>query len=238
MIVTFGLAFLAGLASFLSPCIFPLIPAYVSYLGGKGLSASHTGEQSNKWRIFTHGVAFVLGFSFVFIVVGITFSILGRFIFEARQWVARIGGVLIVIFGLHLTGLMRLHFLDFDTRPRTRLDHTRSYLSSFLMGIFFSAGWSPCVGPVLSAIYIITLQEGEVLRGAGYLASYSLGLGIPFLIAAMAIGWFSSLVIRFRKIVRVVEVVTGVVLIVLGTMLVFGWFEKLAQLGWSVNFGL
>lgn len=134
--VTFGLAFLAGLASFLSPCVLALVPAYVGYLSGRSVGPSGTVVE-NRWMTFSHGLAFVLGFSIVFVLLGAAASALGAFLFDARQWLARIGGVVVILFGLHMLGVIHIPFLDFDTRRQVRPDPSLGYLSSMLMGVFF-----------------------------------------------------------------------------------------------------
>jgi len=145
--VSLGLAFLAGLASFFSPCVFSLVPAYVGYLSGRSLSQSGDDQSAIRLRTFLHGLAFVLGFSFVFISLGIAFSALSQFFYQTRDILAKVGGVVIILFGLHMTGLIRIPFLDFDMRHQSKIGKGTGLVSSSLMGIFFSAGWSPCVGP-------------------------------------------------------------------------------------------
>ena len=178
--ISLGLAFLAGLASFLSPCVFSLVPAYIGYLGGR---SAGSGSQS-RWTTFSHGLAFVIGFSVVFILLGVTTSALGNLLYNARDWIAKIGGIVVIVFGLHMTGVIRIPFLEYDTRKQELPDPKLGYLSSALMGVFFSAGWSPCVGPVLGAILTLSFTGGSILQGVSLLSSYSAGLAIPFLIAA------------------------------------------------------
>lgn len=235
--ITMGLAFLAGLASFLSPCVFSLVPAYVSYLGGRS-AASAQGGVSNKWVTFSHGLAFVLGFSMVFILLGVAASALGGLLYNLQNWIARIGGIVVIIFGLHMTGIIKIPFLQYDLRPQSAPDRKRGYASSALMGVFFSAGWSPCVGPVLGAILTLSLSGGSVLLGAQLLTAYSAGLAIPFLIAALGIGWVTTTLRRYGKIMRFVEVGMGIVLIIVGVMLTLGIFETMARFGYFVDFGL
>ena len=158
--VSVWLAFLAGLASFLSPCVLTLVPAYIGYLGGR--SASTQGNEYGRWFTFSHGVAFVLGFSLVFVFLGVAASFLGGALYDLRQWIARIGGVLVVIFGLHLIGVFRIPFLEYDVRVQKMPDRKWGYLSSVMMGVIFSAGWSPCVGPILGAILTLALNGGSV----------------------------------------------------------------------------
>src|SRR3972149_4426280 len=149
--ITVGLAMLAGLASFLSPCVLALVPAYVSYLGGRSVTAG--GEViENRWGTFSHGLAFVGGFSVVFVALGAVASTIGAVLFDLRPLLTKIGGVVVVIFGLHTLGIIRIPFLDMDTRRQVRPDPGLGYLSSALMCVFFSAGWSPGVGPVLGAV--------------------------------------------------------------------------------------
>ena len=236
--VTIGLAFLAGLASFLSPCVFSLVPAYVGYLGGRAAGGETT--ESNRFITFTHGLAFVLGFSFVFITLGVATSTLGHFLFDLRFWLAKIGGVVVIIFGLHMTGIFRIPFLEYDTRVQQVPDRKLGYLSSALMGVFFSAGWAPCVGPVLGAILTLALNGGSVSTGVSLLSAYSAGLAIPFLIAALGVGWVSLTLRKYGKVMHYVEVVMGVVLVIIGFMLFSGIFERIAQASqfFWIDFGL
>lgn len=234
--VTLSLAFLAGLASFLSPCVFSLVPAYIGYLGGRAAGGENT--PSNRWITFTHGLAFVLGFSIVFIVLGVAASAAGGFLFDFKIWLAKIGGIVVVIFGLHMTGVIRIPFLEYDTRVNTAPDRKWGYLSSALMGIFFSAGWSPCVGPILSVILTFAINGGSMILGAQLLTAYSAGLAIPFLVAALGIGWVTTVLRKYGKVMHYVEIGMGVILIVVGVMLFAGVFELIARYGYYVNFGL
>jgi cytochrome c-type biogenesis protein len=235
--ISLGLAFLAGLASFLSPCVFSLVPAYIGYLGGRAAGGETTGRNA-RWVTFSHGVAFVLGFSIVFILLGIATSAFGRLLFDLRFILAKVGGIVVVIFGLHMIGVFRLPFLEYDTRVQELPDPKLGYLSSALLGVFFSAGWSPCVGPVLGAILTLALNGGSITQGASLLSAYSAGLAIPFLIAALGVGWVSYTLRKYNKVMRYVEIAMGVVLVIVGIMLFTGTFERLAQFGFWVDFGL
>ena len=228
--ISIGLAFLAGLASFLSPCVFALVPAYVGYLGGRSVASSR-GTESKPWLTLSHGVAFVLGFSVIFISLGLAASIIGGLLFDLRIWLTRIGGVVVIIFGLHMTGIFRIPFLEYDLRPQTTPDRRRGYLASFLMGIFFSAGWSPCVGPILGVILTLSLSGGSVTQGVILLAAYSAGLAIPFLIASVQIGLVTTVLQKYGKTMHYVEIGMGVVLIIVGILLFTGRFEQMAQFG-------
>jgi cytochrome c-type biogenesis protein len=235
--ITIGLAFLAGLASFLSPCVFSLVPAYVGYLGGRSAASVKSGEPS-RWQTFSHGLAFVLGFSVVFIMLGVTASALGSVLYGIRTWLAKIGGIVVVIFGMHMTGIFRLSFLEYDLRPQSTPDRNLGYLASALMGVFFSAGWSPCVGPVLGAILTLALNGGSISQGVQLLSAYSAGLAIPFLVAALGIGWVTHIVRRYGKMMRYIEIGMGIIMIVVGIMLFMGTFEQLSRFGFFVDFGL
>ena len=234
--VSLGFAFLAGIASFLSPCVFSLVPAYVGYLGGRS-AASTGGEGENRWLTLSHGFAFVLGFSLVFVILGIASSALGGFLggalYELRIWLARIGGLVVIIFGLHMTGILRIPFLEYDLRPQSTPDRNRGYIASALMGVFFSAGWSPCVGPILGAILTLALNGGSVSQGALLLSAYSAGLAIPFLVASTQIGLVTKVIRRYGKVMHYVEIVMGVLLILVGVMLLTDRYGQVAALGSS-----
>ena len=234
--VSLGLAFLAGLASFLSPCVFSLVPAYISYLGGRAAGGDNT--TGNRWATFSHGLAFVMGFSVVFIFLGVAASAFGGLLFDMRTWLAKIGGIIVVIFGLHMIGVFRIPFLEYDLRVHSQVDARWGYISSALMGVFFSAGWSPCVGPVLGAILTLALNGGSVLVGVKLLSAYSAGLAIPFLIAALGIGWVSVILRKYGKVMRYVEISMGILLVIVGAMLFLGTFELLSRYGLFVDFGL
>lgn len=239
MTVSLGLAFLAGLASFLSPCVFSLVPAYVSYMSGRSAAAaSQRSAAQDKLNTFFHGFAFVLGFSLVFISLGLVASLLGQLMYNITPILAKIGGVVVILFGLHMTGIFRIPFLEYDLRPQTRLDQRRSYFSSFLMGIFFSAGWSPCVGPTLGVILTLAATGESLGQGVLLLAVYSLGLAVPFLIAALGIGWVTFILRKYRKAMHYVEVGMGVVMVIVGVLLFLGTFQQLAQWAPWIDLGL
>jgi cytochrome c-type biogenesis protein len=235
--VTVGLALLAGLASFLSPCVLALVPAYVGYLSGRSVTPS--GEVvSNRWKTFTHGLAFVIGFSVVFVALGALVSLVGVWLYDFRTWLARIGGIFVIIFGLHTMGVINVPFLDYDTRPKGQPKQGLGYLSSALMGVFFSAGWAPCVGPVLGAVLTLALNTAQISQGVVLLSAYSVGLAIPFLLASLGVGGIAQIMRRHSKAIRTLSVATGVLMVIIGVMLLTGTLERLANWGFLVDFGL
>lgn len=239
--VSLGLAFLAGIASFLSPCVFALVPAYIGYLGGKSAGA---GRGANPWISFSHGLAFVFGFSVVFILFGLAASaiggVLGGVRYDLETWLARIGGVIVIIFGIHMIGIFRIKFLEYDTRRQSVPDRNLGYFASGMMGIFFAAGWSPCIGPILGAILtMLAISGGSIAQGAALLAAYSAGLAIPFLLASIFIGAVTTVISRYGKLMRYVEIITGIIMVIMGLLLVSGRFGQLnaqfSQLGSFVD---
>lgn len=228
--IELGLAFLAGLASFLSPCVFSLVPAYVSYLGGRSV-AEEKGDVNNRWVTLTHGIAFVLGFSAVFISLGLGASALGNLLFEIRPWLSKVGGVVVVVLGLHMTGIIRIPFLAYDIRRQYVPDPKLGHLSSALLGVFFSAGWSPCVGPILGSILTLSMSRGSVTQGTQLLAVYSAGLAIPFLLAATQIRLVTLVIRRYGKVAHYAEIILGIIMIIVGILLFSGRFGQLASLG-------
>ncbi len=235
----FGLAFLAGLASFLSPCVFSLVPVYISYLGGRKASQVNNGvDGSGRFESVIQGLAFIVGFSVVFVLLGMAAGAIGSLLSPIRYWLTRIGGIVVIIFGLNMTGLIRIPFLQYDLRHHTAFQKTTGLLPSFLMGVFFSAGWTPCVGPTLGAILTMAMSGGSLLKGGLLLSVYSLGLGIPFIAAALAIDWISRFLKKYGKYLHYVEIAMGVVLVIIGIMLFLGTFNQLARFGLFFDFGI
>jgi cytochrome c-type biogenesis protein len=183
--VSIGLVFLAGVVSFLLPCILPILPGYLTYL--VALSSGKATRQMSRWQVLFHGMAFVAGFSIVFITLGATASAIGRLLYAYREWITRIGGVVIVFMGLQISGWLQIPFLEYEVRKHAEPDPRLGYISSLLMGIFFSAGWTPCIGPTLGVVLTVAGTEASMRMGILLLALYSLGLGLPFIITALAI---------------------------------------------------
>lgn len=219
--VTIGVAFFAGLASFLSPCVFVLVPAYISYLGGRSAAAG-SQPASSSLSTLSHGFAFVIGFSLVFVGLGALAGALGGLLSSITAMLVKVGGLVLIVFGLHMTRVIQIPILNYDLRPQSPSERQRGYLSSALMGVFFSAGWTPCVGPVLGAILTLSFTQASSLQGAKLLSVYSAGLAIPFLLAATQIGWVTAMLRRYNKVMHWSEMVMGVILVIIGVVLISG----------------
>jgi len=218
LLVAFG----AGVLSFVSPCVLPLVPVYLGYLSG-----ATVGEESeNRAKTVAHAFAFVMGFTLVFVVVGASVGLIGYVLLRYLPLIVKIGGVILVVLGLHLTGLVKIPFLYMEKRLEVR-KQSGTYGSSFLVGMVFAFGWSPCVGPILSGILLLASASQTVARGALLLAAYSLGLGLPFLITAFALTLVSRWLKKLNRYMNVVSTGAGVFLIIMGLLLFTGWFERL-----------
>jgi len=220
-----AVAFVAGLLSFLSPCVLPLVPSYVGFLTGMTLP-----EMTGRRRVaLLHALLFVAGFSLVFVLLGASATALGGALKYYQAWIARAGGVLVILFGLVCLGVVKEGFLDQDRR--FQLQHKPvGYLGSALVGVAFGAGWTPCIGPVLGAILSLAATSDSVSRGMLLLGVYSAGLAVPFLLAAVAVESFLEWFQRFRRFLPWVMRVSGVLLILVGLLMATGQFTRLA--GW------
>ncbi len=217
-------AFSAGLFSFLSPCVLPLLPSYLSFVTGMSVSDLTADlTVAARWRVMLHAVAFVVGFSVVFVALGASFSAAGAFLVDHRDWIRRIGGLLIIGFGLHIAGLLRVGFLGRTQQLQLR-DKPAGYVGSFIVGMTFAIGWTPCVGPILGAILSLAGTAETVQRGIGLLVAYSAGLGVPFLLSALALGAFLKFFKRYRPFIPIVERAAGVVLVVVGVLVFTNYY--------------
>jgi cytochrome c-type biogenesis protein len=221
---TFALAFVAGLLSFLSPCVLPLIPSYVGFLTGLSLEEI----DARRGTALVHALWFVAGFSIIFVALGATASVLGVMLLHSQVWIGRIGGAIVILFGLYLLGVLRPAFLLRERK--LQLAHKPlGYFGSAFVGVTFGAAWTPCIGPILGAILTLAAAQGSVAQGSALLAVYSLGLAIPFVITAFALDRFLSWFQRFRPYIVWVERVAGVLLIVLGLLLLTDRFTLIAS---------
>jgi cytochrome c-type biogenesis protein len=225
--ISIGLVFLAGVISFLSPCVLPVLPGYLTYLAAR--SSGQEIKQVSRSQVLFHGIAFVAGFSIVFITLGATASAIGQSLYGYKEWITRIGGVLIVFFGLQMSGWLQIPFLEVEIRKHTEANPRPGYVSSLLMGVFFSAGWTPCVGPTLGLVLTLAGTEASITKGVLLLALYSLGLGLPFLITALAMDRVGHWMRRMATVTRYVTVITGLLLIGVGMLLVLGKLNFLGE---------
>lgn len=225
------IALTAGVLSFLSPCVLPLVPSYLTFVTGMSLEDLQGGV--NRKVTMTHAVLFVVGFSVIFILLGASASFLGQFFKAYEMWIARIGGVIIILLGLHMAGVFKLMPLMQEKRVHLS-DKPAGYLGTLGVGMAFGAGWTPCIGPVLGAILTYGFSQDTMWAGVGLLTVYSLGLAIPFLVAALALDWFLQAFKRFRRFIPVVEKASGVLLVFLGILLLTGSFTILSS--WLARF--
>jgi len=219
------IAFAAGFLSFISPCVLPLVPSYITYITGvsfQDLTDQETRKKV-KWTTLIHSCLFILGFSTVFILMGASASYLGQVLSKYQTWVIKIGGVLIILLGIHFI-LQIFPFLQIEKRFEMKRKPL-GYLGSFLVGIVFAAGWTPCIGPILSTILIYASTSQQMTTGITLLASYSLGLGIPFLLASLAFNLFLSTFEKVRRYMKVIIFVSGFFLIGVGILLLTGTFR-------------
>jgi len=210
-------AFVAGLISFLSPCVLPLVPGYVSLISGASLDNTETPEQRLLGRVMMNSLMFILGFSLVFIALGAAATGIGQLTHQYYKYLTRIAGVVIIIFGLHLTGIWKIKAFYADKRMHG-VKGSSSAWGSFLVGFAFAFGWTPCIGPILATILAFAASEDSVMKGVLLLAVYSAGLAVPFLLTSLGIDRFLAFYTRFRRHLHTVEVVSGVLLIAVGIL--------------------
>lgn len=227
--VTYAGAFIAGLLSFLSPCVLPLIPSYITYITGLSFADLQAEHPSHivRQKAILHSIAFILGFTVIFVLLGASATFIGSFLQSNAMLIRKAGGVLIILFGIHVTGLVPVKFLMGEKRVTIK-HKPAGYAGSFLVGLVFAAGWTPCIGPILAAILTLAATEENVFDGIVLLLLYSLGLGIPFLLSSLALHQFLSLFNRFKKYIRVFEIFTGLFLIIVGVLLFSNWLSRLS----------
>lgn len=235
--VSIWAAFAAGVLSFLSPCVLPLVPPYLCYLAGVNLEEL-TGAQDEEQakassrKAFLAAFVFVLGFSTVFVALGAGASAIGQLLREYLDILAKIAGVVIIIMGLHFLGVFKIRFLLMEKRYQASTAPA-TLIGAYVIGLAFALGWTPCIGPVLASILAIAASEESVARGAGLLAVYSAGLGVPFLLAAFAINGFLAFMKRFRRHLGTVEKIMGAFLVLTGIMFLTGFMQVVS--GWMLE---
>ena len=231
-------AFLAGVLSFLSPCVLPLVPGYVSLISGTSVEDLRTQERRLLGSVMLNSAMFILGFSIVFVLLGAVATSLGQLTRSYYPILTRVAGVVIIIFGLHLTGIWKIKALYADKRMHDVKGNSTA-LGSFLVGFAFAFGWTPCIGPILATILAIAGSEDTVMKGVLLLAVYSAGLAVPFLLTSLGIDRFLGFYGRFRRHLHTVEVVSGVLLIAIGALVLTRHFTVLASyLSWLNRFSL
>ncbi len=226
--VSVFIAFSAGVLSFVSPCVLPLVPSYITYITGVSFHELTGSESKSKlrWVTIFHSILFICGFSTIFILMGASASYVGQLMAQYQYWIMKVGGVLIIILGIHFTGLITLPFLQMERRLELR-KKPLGYLGSFLVGIIFAAGWTPCIGPILSTILIYAGTSKNFYTGIMLLAVYSLGLGAPFFLSSLAFNSFLSAFEKMKKYMRVITLVSGLFLIVIGILMLTDTFKEI-----------
>lgn len=226
--VGYGAALLGGLVSFLSPCVLPLVPGYISFMSGLTLEELSTGadDEARLRHAGWESLFFVAGFSLIFTMLGATATGVGRLLAEQAAIVSKIAGTVVILFGLHMTGLLPIKWLYYQKRANTAA-FKPGYAGSFMMGLAFAFGWTPCIGPILSGILALAATRETVGQGMTLLFVYSLGLGIPFVITGFAVSRFMRFFMRYKRYIRVGEIVAGALLIAIGLLI---FFDKLSWL--------
>ncbi len=239
--LSFAVAVGAGALSFVSPCVLPIFPSFLSFVTGLSLEDMQAGrEAATRRQILLSALLFILGFSLVFVSMGASLSLVGSFLFDYQGVIRRVGGVLIVLFGLQVAGWLRVPFLLRERRVELRR-RPAGYLGAFLVGVTFAAGWTPCVGPILGSVLSLASAAGTARTGTLLLAAYSAGLAIPFFLSALAVDRFFTIFDRFKRFLPVMNAVAGAVLVLVGALLVSNYFSVLAALAnrltpqWFVN---
>jgi len=222
------IAFSAGLLSFVSPCVLPLIPSYITYITGVSFKElAESGARAKvRWTTISHSLLFIMGFSTIFIVLGASASYLGQLLIRYQYWLMKGGGVLIIILGIQFTGIINLPFLQMERRFELR-KKPLGYVGSFLVGIVFAAGWTPCVGPILSTILLYASTSKSFATGVLLLTVYSMGLGVPFFLSSLAFNSFLSAFERIKQYMRVVTIISGFFLIGIGILLLTDTFREI-----------
>lgn len=229
--VSYAVAFMAGLLSFLSPCVLPLVPSYLSFIAGTNLDELSRPAAAPRWRwhLIAHALCFIGGFTLIFVALGATATYLGTLVSAYQHYVRWVGGTLVVGLGLMLTGLFRIPGLDRDRVIQWRHKPV-GFAGSVAVGMAFAVGWTPCVGPALAAILVYASTAEQVGRGVALLLTYAAGLGVPFLLCAAALGWFVRHVRWVTRQGRVISVASGLLLILVGVAIITNAFSRLT--GW------
>ncbi|OGL06503.1 MAG: cytochrome C biogenesis protein [Candidatus Rokubacteria bacterium RIFCSPLOWO2_02_FULL_68_19] len=222
-----AVAFGAGLLSFLSPCVLPLFPSYLSFITGMSVDRLAADVSAgSRGRVILHSLAFIVGFSLVFIALGASFSAAGQFLLDYRGWIRIGGGLLIIVFGLSIAGILRIGIFGRTRQIEIKMKPA-GYIGTFAVGVTFAIGWTPCVGPILGSILTLAGTAETVRTGIGLLMAYSAGLALPFFLSSLALGGFLKFFKRYRAVMPVVERVAGGLLVLVGLLVVTNYFVVL-----------
>jgi cytochrome c-type biogenesis protein len=243
--VSFIMAFLAGLLSFVSPCVLPVIPFYITFITGltyDELTSTANNRSEIRWLTVKNSLIFIAGFSFIFIMLGAGATSVGKFFLAKQDIIRKIGGVIIIVLGLYFMGVLKLNFLMSERRVQIQNKPT-GYVGTFLVGVAFAAGWTPCIGPILGSILLIASTKESVTTGVQLLAVYSAGLGLPLLLTSFAVNSFISYFKKLNKWMNYITVMSGIFLIILGALLMTNSFTIVTSLlskyniGWDIKIG-
>ncbi len=227
-------AFGAGLLSFFSPCVFPLVPGYLSYLAGTSLQEAQS-QPTTRWRVSLHAFCFVLGFALLFTLLGAAAALLGSALHTYQQVLARIAGLLLILFGIALTGLVPIPWVSRDHRVQVK-QGASAWWRSGLIGMAFGAGWSACTGPILGSILVLTAASATLLQGVIFLLAYALGLGLPFVLVGILVDRTGTLMRRIRRYTGPLSFIGGAILILMGMLILTGRLDQLANVLFPFSF--
>lgn len=223
--VSFLTAFIGGLVSFFTPCVLPLVPGYLSLFSGVALEDIKEKKKGAYKKVIIASLSFILGFTLIFVLLGASATVIGSFLQKYMNIIEKVAGVIVVIFGLHMAGVFKLKFLLYEKKLHSQSKKVGP-IKGFLMGLAFAAGWTPCIGPILAPILFIASQQGTVLKGILLLTTYSLGLAIPFFLTALSLRLFFSLFSKIQKHFKVIEIIAGIFLVIVGILIFFGVLQS------------
>ena len=218
---------LAGILTFISPCILPLIPVYITLV--TGLSIEELDNRKNLLSVFLSSICFVLGFTTVFVFLGLSVTIIGQFFLNNIDILRTVGGIIIIVFGLHLLGIFKIKLLYKQFGWMDKIKRTSNYFTIYLIGCAFAFSWTPCVDPILASILILAATQGTIAKGTFLLLIYSLGLAIPFILTALFVSKFLTLFNSLKKYYKVIEIISGTLLILMGILIISGGFNKITM---------
>ena len=228
--VSYIVAFVAGFLTFLSPCLFPVIPSFIAYIAGVSFGDLHDSVKKIETlkKTITHSLLFIIGFSIIFILLGLTATFIGKVLFRYEKAIRIGGGILIVLFGLYLTGILKLDFLVKERRFKVSAKRA-SYLGSFLIGVTFAAAWTPCAGPILGSILVLAGTKASAAEGAKLLIAYSLGIGVPFFMAGLLINYFLEYFNKLKKFIAAINIIGGIFLIIIGILVMTNYLAVISD---------